>query len=526
MVEAATLAAFFSTTAISLAPNVLLFLFPHYDPSKKSSAIINPLDVGQALAAGGLLGDVFLHTLPHAMNEENGDVIGIAILAGFIVFLVFDIIVRESSSHDHDHDHGHGHGHDHSEGGSNGKNDDDGSNKDGEPKKFVLTSAAVLNLAADSLHNFTDGIAIGASFAGVASTSASSNTTLAISKMSQIKELLKSRGGLASLAVLFHEIPHELGDYAILVSAGMTKNQAILAQFSTAIAAYCGTFVGLFGMQSMKDLIGSDIMVPFTAGGFVYLSTVTIWSPMLEMRVKKRARLVQVLAFLVGIGFMYGVAMLEHAGGGCSHGHSHGHVHHNGHDHGHNHRHGHGMDHIHDHGLGHAEHSHDHGNDHDHDHHGKIDDTDPLSASTILRHVVEDHDHEHDIPDVHKTKEHHHDHHNDDANADGHEDGHGHSHGHRRVYDQHHHDGLGNRHHRHHEEYVEHKSHSSHTVKASSTIQTSHTSSSRSSSSSSSRSSSSSSNSHRHDHVHHHGHHDQNGQKKINNHHGGQHLEL
>jgi len=49
----------------------------------------------------------------------------------------------------------------------------------------------------------------------------------------------------------------------------MTKNQAILAQFSTAIAAYCGTFVGLFGMQSMKDLIGSDIMVPFTAGEFV-----------------------------------------------------------------------------------------------------------------------------------------------------------------------------------------------------------------------------------------------------------------
>ena len=39
-----------------------------------------------------------------------------------------------------------------------------------------------------------------------------------------------------------------------------------------------------------------------------------------------------------------------------------------------------------DHGLGHAEHIHDHGNDHDHDHHGKIDDTDPLSASTILRH--------------------------------------------------------------------------------------------------------------------------------------------
>ena len=53
-----TLAAFISTTMISLAPNLLLFLFPNYDPTKKSA--INPLAIGQALAAGGLLGDVFL----------------------------------------------------------------------------------------------------------------------------------------------------------------------------------------------------------------------------------------------------------------------------------------------------------------------------------------------------------------------------------------------------------------------------------------------------------------------------------
>jgi hypothetical protein len=49
MLEATTLAAFISTTAISLAPNVLLFLFPNYEPSNSP---INPLAIGQALAAG------------------------------------------------------------------------------------------------------------------------------------------------------------------------------------------------------------------------------------------------------------------------------------------------------------------------------------------------------------------------------------------------------------------------------------------------------------------------------------------
>lgn len=307
------------------------------------------------LLIGGLLGDVFLHTLPHTLTPDNGEVIGLAILAGFIVFLLFDILVRSFHSHDcNDNDHSHSHSH--------GKETPD------SEKKFVFTSAVVLNLAADSLHNFTDGIAIGASFAG---TTHDTSVPLAM----QIHNLLISQGGLASLAVLCHEIPHELGDYSILVSAGMTKNQAILAQFSTAIAAYCGTFVGLFGMQTMKDYIGDDLMVPFTAGGFIYLAAVTILPGLLEKRVGKRARAVQVMAFLTGIGFMYCVALLEHAGGGCSgHGHSHsshGHgvemTHHDGH-------HGHGHQHAHAHHIDHHSHNHMHEIEepiHAHDHHGE-----------------------------------------------------------------------------------------------------------------------------------------------------------
>jgi len=85
-----------------------------------------------------------------------------------------------------------------------------------------LKVAGVLNLIADISHNFTDGLAIAASF------------------MSG-----HSVGMGTALAVLFHEVPHEVGDYAILVSSGFTQAQAIKAQFVTALGAFVGCIVGL-----------------------------------------------------------------------------------------------------------------------------------------------------------------------------------------------------------------------------------------------------------------------------------------
>ncbi len=161
--------------------------------------------------------------------------------------------------------------------------------------------------------------------------------------------------------MLQQEIPHELGDFSILVSSGMTKNQAIKTQFSTAIAAYMGTYVGLVGMEHMKLFFGYDLMVPFTAGGFIYLSAVTILPSLLEEKQTLKVRLVQVMSFVIGIVFMYYVGVLEHEGGG--HGHSHGHSVHDvddivHHDH-----------HLHEHDHNHHSHEHDHHNHHSHDHH-------------------------------------------------------------------------------------------------------------------------------------------------------------
>ena len=84
-----------------------------------------------------------------------------------------------------------------------------------------LHRAAFLNLVADATHNFTDGLAIGVAFGR------------------------HEHEVATTLAVLLHELPHEVGDVAILIAAGYRPSQAVKMQFCTALGAMCGTIVGL-----------------------------------------------------------------------------------------------------------------------------------------------------------------------------------------------------------------------------------------------------------------------------------------
>lgn len=216
------------------------------------------------------MGDVFLHTLPdcfadaiHGSDGTSGEDVGLRVLTGFAVFLILDVIVRSFEG---------GGGHDHrSHSGGTEQNNTKASNDTQKSQwRLLCSSAVLLNLFGDALHNFTDGLAIGASFAAsdieTSSSSSLDNTTSIMAWMTSSLALLKSRGGLASVSVLLHEIPHELGDFATLVNAGMSRNMAIGMQFVTAIAAIGGTAVGLFSSQII-DGLGHDVLLPFTAGG-------------------------------------------------------------------------------------------------------------------------------------------------------------------------------------------------------------------------------------------------------------------
>jgi zinc transporter ZupT len=147
-------------------------------------------------------------------------------------------------------------------------------------------------------------------------------------------------------------LQHELGDFAILVKNGLSKTQAILCQFGTAVAAMIGTIVGLF-LQSFAG----DSLILMTAGGFIYLAAVSILPEILEdSSATLKFRMLQLLCFGAGIAFLYSTTILEEMSGHHSHGH---HDHHS--EHGNHHDEAH-----------HHHESHDHQDHHGHGDHGEL----------------------------------------------------------------------------------------------------------------------------------------------------------
>jgi zinc transporter 7 len=337
----AVAAALLSTGLISLAPNLILLAFPRYTAG--SGVHSHLLQLGQALAAGALLGDVFLHVLPHASATDPN--VGAWILVGFSVFFAADLLIRSLEQQQYEpHHQSHSHHHGKADSKSNplskkesshqipDENDDDSSLSTTD----IKVSTVLLNLAADALHNFSDGLAIGASFATLQQLNPqhqSGGTTNATSTVADsvlsMASLWASRGGLATLSVLFHEIPHELGDFCTLVKAGYSHKQAVAAQFLTAIAAFVGTVLALYltskNENNMDSWLGGENLVHLTAGGFIYLAATNILPDVLDERVSPSFRLAQLMAFGTGIAFLYMVALLED--------HNHDHQHGSGHTH-------------------------------------------------------------------------------------------------------------------------------------------------------------------------------------------------
>lgn len=146
--------------------------------------------------------------------------------------------------------------------------------------------AAYLNLAADFTHNFTDGLAIGASY-------------------------LAGRyvGIVTTITVLIHEIPHEIGDFAILIQSGFSKKRAMFLQLGTAVGAIAGTVVGLLA-EGVGTGAGTAWILPFTAGGFIYIATVTVIPEILDdSSVWQSVK--EILAMFVGIAMMVFITFIE-----------------------------------------------------------------------------------------------------------------------------------------------------------------------------------------------------------------------
>merc|ERR1711997_545087 len=145
--------------------------------------------------------------------------------------------------------------------------------------------AGFLNLAADMFHNFTDGLAVGASYlAG------------------------DSVGLITTITILFHEIPHEIGDFAILIQSGVPRGKAIMLQLLTAVGAVTGCAVSLILGGATEA--AASLTLPFTAGGFIYIATVHVIPELLEGASFKQS-VMEIMAMLAGVGMMIIIAQYE-----------------------------------------------------------------------------------------------------------------------------------------------------------------------------------------------------------------------
>ncbi|KAK0236099.1 ZIP-like iron-zinc transporter [Armillaria nabsnona] len=339
------------TFYISSVPNFILAFIP-------ARINANTLNTMTAFATGGLLSDVFLHLVPHSFMGEHQDpgvhfvmveekrniLIGLGIFSGFAAFFFMEKTLRVLGGGEDDSGHSHSHSHvqpsDASSARASAVSTSSGSNN---LKSRTSTSAsaevkepspgpshaatgpsklsAYLNLFGDFVHNITDGLAMAASF--------------------YASPLI---GATTTLACFAHEIPHEIADYSILIRSGFTKKQAMQSQFLTAVGAFVligifvrnSTFIGIavhsatsstdsasFKLdlgagvrQNATGLLGTtlmiaDLVIPFVAGGFLYIGAVAVL-PTLLAESKSGAQAVrEFAAMFVGVVCMLLVAWNE-----------------------------------------------------------------------------------------------------------------------------------------------------------------------------------------------------------------------
>ncbi|MFA5840910.1 MAG: ZIP family metal transporter [Candidatus Paceibacterota bacterium] len=208
-----------------------------------------------SLAVGALLGDAFIHIVPVAFKSSpNSNLPSLLIIAGILLFFII-----EKFFHWHHH---------------------------GEDKEEAhIHPVGKLLLFTDSFHNFLDGVIIGVSF------------------------LVSVPVGIATtIAVILHEIPQEIGDFAVLVHSGYSVKKAIWLNFISALAAILGLIVALiFGNVAAAFSLWT---LPIAAGGFIYIAVADL-IPELQKTKEAKYSLLQILAVVIGILAMLALTLLE-----------------------------------------------------------------------------------------------------------------------------------------------------------------------------------------------------------------------
>jgi zinc and cadmium transporter len=196
-------------------------------------------------ASGTLLGGAFLHLLPESLTPENDQMTVMwYVIVGIVSFFALEKFLYWRHCHE---------------------------------KECPTHTFVYLNLVGDGIHNFIDGMVIAATF------------------------MIGFELGFATtLAVIFHEVPQEIGDFGVLVYGGLSRKKALIYNFISAVTAILGALATYF-LAYLRSI--EALLVPFAAGGFIYIAATDLM-PELHKKSHAGESMVQLFMILLGIGLM------------------------------------------------------------------------------------------------------------------------------------------------------------------------------------------------------------------------------
>jgi len=217
-----------------------------------------------SFAVGALLGAVFLELLPHALERGNTTSVMATVLGGLLLFFLLEKMVLWR----------HSHGEDESEAGH-------------APHAGEHGRSGLMIVIGNSVHNFCDGVVIAAAFI----------TDLAL-------------GTTTALAIVAHAIPQQVGDFAVLMHSGYTRQRAFAYNLTTGAATLVGGLTGYFALASMQSVLPT--VLALAAASLLYVAVADL-IPSLHRHPAPAQTALQLALIGIGIAIIAAVhTALEH----------------------------------------------------------------------------------------------------------------------------------------------------------------------------------------------------------------------
>lgn len=232
---------------------VLTFLVSH---EKLKSLLLYMV----SFSVGGLFGDAFIHLIPEAVEKVGFELnMSLCILFGLLSSFIMEKFLQWRHCHiptsmEHPH------------------------------------PFAYMNLFGDAVHNFIDGLLIAGSY------------------LYAYMHASPTVGIATTLAVIFHEIPQEIGDFGVLVYGGFSQSRALLFNFLSAITAIIGAIVFLSLSPYIEDY--TIYLLPFAAGEFIYIAGSDL-VPELHKETNPSKSTLQLIALTCGLAILFLLIFLE-----------------------------------------------------------------------------------------------------------------------------------------------------------------------------------------------------------------------